>query len=149
MKKLPIILFVSCVALLAAWGRPKKEVNHFPVAPSALYQSDNELYFDNKLPRDVEVVAAEAPDNGTNGNYYLGETEHQPGTHYYKIFISPTYNLFPQDERETVLHESCHVYVNEAREARGQGFVDYDPHGPEWQDCMLTLAKRGALADLW
>src|SRR5271170_3433706 len=79
-------------------GKPcTPKANHFNVTPQALYNSDNELYFNNELPKDIEVVAEEPPHYGDE-KILLGVTEHTPGTHYYRIYISPTYNAYEEDE---------------------------------------------------
>lgn len=141
-------LVILCGSQLLSSPKPSKR---FPVDPAALYQADNELYFNNELPKNVEVVAAEAPDAEVTFQkehaYDIAETEHTVGTHWYKMFISPTYNLTLTDERESVLHESCHIKEWEIYEKKGSSYGG--GHGPEWQGCMLDLAKKGAFSDIW
>lgn len=154
MKKLAIVAFVGVVLLgLRAWVPTVLAAtkHHFIVSPYTLYRADNELYFNNELPNNIEVIESEIPgaeiDFQKDGGIDVGDTAHQPGTHWYKIYISPTFNLTTTDERETVLHEACHVKMWEIAEKHE---LPYDGgHGPEWQACMLDLAKKGAFADLW
>jgi hypothetical protein len=124
----------------------RKADREFIVSPAALYQSDNELYFNNKLPK-AEVVAAESPD----GDDVYGVTVHTPGTNYYKIFISPKNNDSMSLERGTVLHEACHTKVWSDAEANGtiEEYQFKDHHGKEFQDCMKTLARKDAFASIW
>lgn len=136
-------LFLGAVAGLAApLSKPS-----FSVSPAALYQTDNELYFDNKLPKDVTVVAEEAPDTAPN-HFFYGETSHAVSTHWYKMYVSPKHNTSVDLEEETVLHESCHIKVWEKYENRGVVYGGGE-HGPEWQACMLNLAEQGAFKDIW
>ena len=121
----------------------------FIISPAALYQSDNELYFDNKLPKNIEIVEQEAPD----GEADYGLTLHATGTHWYKMFVSPTLNDSITEERWTVLHESCHIRIWENHEADGTA-QEYkkrkgDGHGDEWQNCMKDLAMKDAFHDIW
>jgi len=120
----------------------------FKTSPAALYQSDNELYFDNKLPKNVIFVEGECPDKPTDGGFNVACTSHAVGTRWYKVWVSPTYNETLTDEREAVLHESCHIRVYENYENKNETYGG-DEHGPEWQDCMLTLAKKGAFETIW
>jgi hypothetical protein len=152
MRKLPIFLFFAALisfgtlTLYSKNAQPKGVKPTLPINPVALYQSDNELYFDNKLPK-ADVVGEEPPGDRSAGKVWLASTEHTPGSHYYKMYISPRYNPYWQDEEGSILHESCHIYVWEQVEARG-GEYD-DGHNEEWQDCMKSLALKNAFKSIW
>jgi hypothetical protein len=146
MKKLWVLIPVIAVSIagFAAAPSPKQKLD---VAPQTLYNNANELYFFNRLPRDGRVVMIEA-DIATRTNKdeevmaltYI--TQSSPRT--YKTLISTKYNLALPTEELSVLHEACHIEVYE------QGPADYDgQHGPEFQNCMLRLAKMGAFEHIW
>jgi hypothetical protein len=147
MKKLPMIMFFATLILMGSFrflqaAHPHKA--YLAVNPAALYQSDNELYFNNQLPpADVKEEDLELDPDGMK---YYGQTWHPKGSHDYAIRINP----FDDEvtEEETMLHEVCHVSVMENEMAAGEE-VKENYHGPEFQDCMLTLAKKGAFRDLW
>ena len=142
-----IVLLVVCALFLGAWAGTVAPKPSFSVSPATLYQTDNELYFDNALPKDVIVVAEEAPDSAP-GHFYYGETSHSVGSHWYKMFVSPKHNTSVDLEEETVLHESCHIKIWEKHERMGTPYAG-DEHGPEWQACMLDLAEQGAFKNIW
>src|ERR1700727_861417 len=93
------------------------KVNHFTVSPQTLYDANNQIYFEGQLPK-VEVVAENDPYVPIERKI-LGMTEHSPGTHYYKIYISPVYNQYLEDEMGSVLHEECHIWTLEKEEKEG------------------------------
>ena len=122
------------------------KVNHFSVSPQELYDADNLAYFDGQLPK-VEVVAENDPYVPIERKI-LGLTEHTPGTHYYKIYISPVYNVYLEDEMESTLHEACHVWTQEKEEKEGLPVVG-DDHGLLWQNCMKMVAARDGFSTIW
>jgi hypothetical protein len=146
MRKIIILVLFGAVIILS--GQQKPRVHHFRVSPAALYQTYNELYFDNKLPRKIEVLEEDVPDTKEQ---LMGLTLHTVGTHYYKIYISPTFNYSANDEEESTLHEACHVKVWEDREEDGTASTadPKDSHGKAWQDCMKRLAKQDAFWSIW
>lgn len=112
------------------------------VDPTGLYEGYNELYFMDSLPKDVLVTLDEIPSDKDEKVY--GES-YQIGRHQYMMVISSKNNDTLEGEEETVLHESCHLWVWEHH-------PDLDPkeaHGEIWQSCMLNLAEQGAMKDLW
>jgi SprT-like family len=149
MRNLGLVLFlVTVVSLGALHALPKKTPHTYelPLNPAALYQSDNELYFDGKLPQ--ATVIGEEPDGERDaGHVWVATTLHAVGSHYYKIQISPRYNPFVQDEELSVLHEMCHTWVWEQAESRGEAYDD--GHGKTWQSCMESLAAKHAFRDIW
>ena len=142
MKFLVGAILAICAVLTFQHAVPAQPANGPSV--QALYDSYNAAYFNSQLPS-VQVVLQTPP---PIGNEELeGETIHAVGGHWYKIYISPKYNITGDQQAETVLHEMCHVKTWEDAEASG---VSYDGgHGAPWQGCMLGLAKQGAFASIW
>jgi predicted SprT family Zn-dependent metalloprotease len=101
------------------------------------YNGYNEKYFNNELPKDVLIT------HDLHDDRFVADTE-QYKTGFYHIAFNPKFNLSGREELLTLLHESCHIRLMSS----GQG-DELDQHGARWQDCMLTLAKQGAFADLW
>lgn len=154
MKKSQIVVLLLIVALvllvLSFFQRidAPKSNGGLSINPAALYQTDNELYFDNKLPKDVIIVAEEAPDR-LPGEEVFALTQHAAHTHWYKMYISPRMNFNGAIERFSIYHEACHIERWEARQAEGLPERVSNEHGSDWQRCMLSLAERGAFADIW
>ena len=142
MKFLVGAILAICAVLTFQHAVPAQPV----AGPSvqALYDSYNAAYFSDRLPP-IEVVLTTPP---PIGNEELeGETIHALGGHWYKIYISPKYNITGDQQAETVLHEMCHVKVWEDAEASG---VSYDGgHSEIWQNCMKGLAEKDAFHDIW
>src|ERR1700677_624109 len=129
---LGILIFIAGFAWAKA-GRTADTPRRLSLDPQSLFDTYNEIYFDNKLPK--AIVVGEEPSGGhAPDEVLLGNTEHAVGSHWYKIQISPRYNVYKQDEEETVLHEMAHEYVWEQAEARGEAYDGN--HGAEWQSCM-------------
>ena len=99
----------------------------------------NDGYFDGNLPRDTKVVYGAPPDTLE----VIGETYctyvPQGGVRGCTIYIVPKYNLVAPIALETLNHEACHIATYG---------TEFD-HGPDWQNCMLNLAKEGAFEGLW
>lgn len=140
------ILIASFLSLIAfslyscEKAQSKQRVYH--VDPAGIYEGYNELYFMNSLPKDVLVTLSDIPSD--SNEKVFGETLHI-GRHQYAMLISPKYNDTLEEEEESVLHESCHIWVWEHH-------PDLDPkeaHGEIWQSCMLNLAEQGAFQDVW
>src|SRR5580692_10168123 len=110
-----IILSLFGMAILLS-GKQKPRHPHFTVSVAALYQTYNELYFDNKLPKKIEILEEDVPDSQEQ---LMGATFHTVGTHYYKMYISPTFNESQNEEEWTLMHEMCHTRVWEQKEEEG------------------------------
>lgn len=147
MKKLSAALILTIVFVIVGAAALPSPAPKLDVAPQALYNEANELYFFNRLPRDGRVVMVEGDiATHTNKNEEIMAVTYvtHSSPHTYKTVISPKYNLALPTEELTVLHEACHIEVYE------QGPADYDgQHGPEFQNCMLRLAKMGAFEHVW
>ena len=142
MKFLVGAILAICAVLTFQHAVPAQPANGPSV--QALYDSYNAAYFNSQLPS-VQVVLQTPP---PIGNEVLeGETLHAVGGHWYKIYISPKYNITGDQQAETVLHEMCHVKTWEDAEASG---ISYDGgHGKNWQNCMKGLAENDAFRDIW
>jgi hypothetical protein len=148
MRLTMILGFVfATIIYLAPQERPRPS-SHFTVSPAALYETYNELYFDNKLPKKIDILEADVPDSTEQ---LMGLTLHTVGTHYYKMYISPTFNDSEGQEEMTTLHEMCHQEVWEEKEANGTA-AQADPkdsHGVPFQNCMKRLARQDAFWNIW
>jgi hypothetical protein len=130
-----ITVSLSCV-LMTVLVRQKPR----PQKPSVYSTEDflrdaqvehNKIWFAGKLPP-TAVYWAETPDGDE------GETICNKKETVCEIFISPRYNPGLNEAEFTLFHEDCH-------EAEPQSF----DHGPAWQNCMKSLADRGAFEKLW
>jgi predicted SprT family Zn-dependent metalloprotease len=105
---------------------------HIPQAKLVEWYADaNKDYFDDQLPHDTEIVwynlryKKAMADTGCNEQGCI-------------IRIDPYVNVAPATAQETLYHEMCHVKTWGA---------DLE-HGPEWQNCMTMLFRKGALDGL-
>lgn len=104
---------------------------------TAWYAAYNDRWFQNQLPKNTQVVWADLSDFGAMGaTVWVGD--------HFVIALDPFYNVADVTTKETLLHESCHVYVEST-----QDVPPGEEHGPAFQTCMLNLATEGALAHLW
>lgn len=117
MRLLPIIVLFFSLNNLGAW-----------------YQGYNYKYFQDELP--AAIITRNLHDDR-----FMALTEYHDN--YYHIEFNPKYNLSPRQERETLLHEMCHIEVLASND------TEFDDHGIKWQTCMKDLAKKGAFDDLW
>ena len=98
------------------------------------YRGYNETYFQNQLP--AAVITRDLRDDRL-----MAYTEQANG--YFHIAFNPKYNVSTKQERLTLLHEQCHIWVSVNEEN------EFDDHGPNWQHCMHSLSDRGAMEPLW
>ena len=68
-------------------------------------------------------------------------TEYTNG--YYHIYFNMKYSPSPKQERETLLHEMCHMDVIVT------GQESFEDHGPAWQHCMHDVSKQGGFESIW
>lgn len=107
------------------------------------YGSYNETYFQSELPKDVGITWANLAVVQFDGSLEfrtIAETVFGDG--YIRIRIDRTTNIARSTARLSILHEMCHV----ENHVENHGFVE---HGPEWQACMMRLAKAGAFTEIW
>lgn len=129
--------FVILTLLGVAWY---SDITHKPIIsdgePDTIaqlqgrYQSYNEVFFHNSLPKDVYVSYEILPGR-------LAETQRNNGK--FEIKLNPNYIRSQRHVAQALLHESCHIVT----------WDEVPLHGPQWQGCMLNLALHGAMADIW
>jgi hypothetical protein len=95
------------------------------------YANANKDYFDGTLPKDTRIVWA-----NLRADHSMADTS--CNAYDCLIRMDPFVNISPATAHLTELHEICHVYTRN---------VDLD-HGPEWQNCMTMLFRKGALDGL-
>jgi len=101
------------------------------------YDGYNEKYFNNELPKNVLIS------HNLHDDRFSALTE-QYESGFYHIEFNEKFNLSRREELFTLLHESCHI-----RNMSSSQGDEFDQHGVRWQQCMLSLANRGAFSDLW
>jgi hypothetical protein len=108
----------------------------------AQYANYNEWYFGGRLPKDVLVTWDDLPMD--KGLYVMGKTYEDLAGSKFSISIDTKTNIAMATADLTLEHEMCHVatyaYVRDHNE---------DPHGNAFNECMMSLAKEGAMKDLW
>jgi len=106
-----------------------------PINLDAWYAGYNEKYWGGELPNDVVIT------RNLHDDRFMAITV--PTGRSYEIDLNMKYLPSPKEEKETLLHETCHIQI----------FVEDTPeindHGPKWQACMHRITKEGAMEDLW
>jgi SprT-like family len=95
------------------------------------YAEANKDYFDNTLPKDTEIVWESL-------RYKKAMADTACNEQGCIIRMDPYVNIAPATAQETLLHEMCHVKT---------WGTDLG-HGPEFQNCMTMLFRKGALDGL-
>ena len=90
------------------------------------YAEYNELYFDNKLPKDTLIDHSESIQMASTMKMSNGR---------FHIAFNDKYTLAERVSRSTLLHEQCHIQTWSEQKAA--------EHGPRWRTCMLTLDIQG------
>jgi predicted SprT family Zn-dependent metalloprotease len=121
---------VVAIILLAAStsGQPDRHLDEW-------YASYNHAYFQDELPAKVIIT------RNLRDDRFIALTEYSGG--FYHIEFNKKYTVSDITERETLLHEMCHL----------RQFVEhddeFDQHGRHWQACMHKLADEKAFENLW
>jgi hypothetical protein len=98
------------------------------------YAFYNDLFFDNKLPKNTLVTYANIP--GFMGlTFECGEQKKMC------IVIDRASNSVSRVAKMTLLHEMIHVKL--------WNVIDFDIHGTEFQNEMHRLANEHAFDELW
>lgn len=97
----------------------------------ATYDSFNEEYFNNSLPKNAVVDYGEYDDD------FMATTQVISGNRFH-IALNESYTGGARNARLTLLHEQCHI------KTWGQ---DRDQHGKLWRSCMLQLDMAGAFRE--
>jgi hypothetical protein len=110
----------------------------------AVYATDNDVYFDNKLPRDVEI-------SNDLGGLTMADSECDDYGQECVVRFNPHFTAAPRVAESTMLHEMCHIKVwtrlLEKNRPEMTSQVVYD-HGKPWQTCMLGLDSVGAFRNV-
>lgn len=130
----PTAMIVVILSLLIS----SKSIAPATIDPLDLwYQGYNVKFFNSELPQRVII------DHGLHDDRYMGLTDYDWQQKLFIIRMNEKYGPSPKQERETLLHEMCHV------RQIVEGDEQLDQHGPHWQSCMHDLANKGAFDDLW
>lgn len=106
------------------------------------YDSDNEIYFQSQLPN--IPVTWDNLGHDKSGNLIMGDTaERMPDNVAISIRLDRYTNVTAGETIMTLRHEECHAKVDPSLPA------DADPHGAEFQSCMIGLADAGAFKGWW
>lgn len=100
----------------------------------AWYDGFNEEYFSNRLQK------AEVKWDDLTAKNDMGLTERRPDGSIL-ITLDRATNNTRKTAQWTVAHETCHVAVPAG--------LEFEDHGPKFQNCMVNLATHGAFADIW
>ena len=100
------------------------------------YAAYNSSYFNDELPHQIIIT------RNLKDDRFMAVTEYTSDG-YYRIEFNPKYSPSPKQERETLLHEQCHIRL------AVEGIGDFGDHGPAWQKCMHDVSNQGALEALW
>lgn len=121
--------------LLLAGAVASKGVGRSPELMQ-FYSSTNTNYFNGTLPQ--VLVLLDDTENPAN----LGETN-PCGEHCYVISVFSYWVPDANEQKMTVLHEMCHIYLDE------ESVQELTAHGPKFKACMRKLASEGAFDSLW
>ena len=152
------IVLTIVLAVIASWlfgcnSQPQYSAGsiYVDVAPPAgdtdepylqrLYAGYNDLYFDNKLPKDTQFF-------NTLGGSNMADTVCDDLGQNCIMRFNPHYTAAPRTAESTMLHEMCHVKVwtrlLDSNRPAMQDQKEY-AHSKPWQSCMLILDTEGAL----
>ena len=106
-----------------------------------LFASYNDLYFDNKLPKDTKFFNTLGGDN-------MADTECDELGQNCVVRFNPHYTAAVRVAEGTMLHEMCHMKVwtrvLESNRPPMADKVQYDHDNKPWQSCMLSMDAMGA-----
>ena len=105
------------------------------------YAATNDVYFDNKLPKDTVIQIHIIPSDDDT-MYTIGQTTPLNNGQYI-IELDPRFNVNGNQDALTLDHEMCHIYLIQQN---GDGDRN---HGARFQACMQRLAVEKAFNDLW
>lgn len=95
------------------------------------YSSNNDRFFDNKLPKKVVIDYSE-----TNPLYMATTTEHEDGFH---ISFNRAFARAGRVDEYLLLHESCHIVA----------WSDGVGHEARWRTCMLGIDAQGGFREIF
>ena len=142
------ILLVVFLAVLCSWLLGCTQEHFVPVpAPSGgrvdaaymqkLYETYNEGYFHNRLPRVIAINMFESnPD-------FMASTMCDEDMNCV-IQFNDTFVVSARTAQLTLLHEMCHVKMWKTDRVTFGGVTIQNDHGRVWRSCMLQLDAEGA-----
>jgi len=105
-----------------------------------VYASYNDLYFDNKLPKDTKI-------SNDLGGLDMADTLCDEAGQNCVVRFNPHWTAAPRVSESVMLHEMCHIRVwtklLEKDRPEIMNRVVYN-HSKPWQSCMLVLDAEGA-----
>ena len=104
----------------------------------------NKDYFDNKLP----YTTFEYTDIIEKDGSHESMADVVRGTSEYHVRVDKRFNPILKTADISLLHEMCHIKLDANGELPLTVSND-ESHGPKFQQCMVDLAVRGAMHDLW
>jgi hypothetical protein len=157
MKTKHKVLLVIALAFLASWlfgcsSEPVYSSGRVVVEPTppsgdtdepylrSLYSSYNDLYFDNKLPKNTKFF-------NTLGGTDMADTECDESGENCVMRFNPHYTAAPRTAESAMMHEMCHVKVwTKLLDSNRPPMQDQHAyaHSKPWQSCMLILDTEGA-----
>lgn len=108
------------------------------------YAQYNKDYFGDTLPYATIEYANLLSDEGKHD--MMAQVEHRASS--YHISIDREFNPILKTADISLLHEMCHVKLDASGEVPLTVKSDV-AHGEKFQNCMVSLASRGAMHDLW
>lgn len=103
----------------------------------SLYKTDNETFFQNKLPKDPEINLLEEKD--------MASTLCEDDVSSCNMKFNLRYVAAKRTAESTMLHEQCHIKIwNKELDVFGQQVE----HGKVWRTCMLQLDAKGAFREI-
>ena len=122
------LVLVMLFAAISVTAQSDRHLNEW-------YAGYNHAYFHDELPIDVRIT------RNLHDDRFVAQTEYTNG--FFHIEINPRFNQAESIERETLLHEQCHILMAVEKTE------EFNQHGQKWQACMMSLAKQGAFEGLW
>jgi hypothetical protein len=133
-----LALMFAMLLTTSVWAqKPKHESTGNSPALHRLYQDYNVEYFAARLPDAIVNITTDK-----NPGWAALTTPPSSKQDRYQITISTSWLPAPRSQFEALLHEMCHVSVE-------QHGGEFEEHGPKWQACMLRLAEKGAFRFAW
>jgi hypothetical protein len=108
------------------------------------YQEYNKMYFGNTLPYVTLEYTRILDKDGEHD--VMADVSHNASS--YHIRIDKEFNPILKIADISLLHEICHIKLDASGEVPLTG-TDEEAHGAKFQSCMMDLAARGAMKDLW
>ena len=133
-----LIVIVAALLYFIAEQRLAPKTSDYTPHQSDLelaYKDFNQMYFRDRLPKDVVIDFAESNMMATTAKMSDGR---------FHIAFNERYNQSIRQARETELHEMCHIATWRALSEMTSEEILTNQHGRRWRSCMLQLDMQGA-----